>query len=254
MHGLFLWKLCSVVISNYPTFLRLVIWNIFLFGVEVLFAAEISDQVDDKSDHSRIFEPEFMGPGASIFDDRSLMNRSRRESRGSLRKSDVIIDLNKIPDFLPPTNSGTVFSIDDFKERFRKESGAPAIIYADNEEYQSLNHHWFKKFYHWFDKNRRHSGLDYQAESWDCENFSQGVVSFSDLSAVKSGFTSIENLVGWIVVYYEKSWARMPAGVVHSIVIFQTEKGIHLLEPQNGWMVPLEDFPNKKHIQSIYLP
>lgn len=202
------------------------------------------------------YEEKFMGPGASIFSNRSLTNReARKEIKRSHPKGKgrPILQLNKIPEFEAPISKETR-SIEGFKKKFKSLSGAASAIYHDNETYEVVNHDWFKSFYQWYDRDLRHIGVQYKPEIWDCENFSSGLVSLLDLSAIKSGFKSTESLVGWIVVYYNESWARMPAGVVHSIVIFESEKGIHVLEPQNGWMTPIEDFPNAKYIKEIFLP
>ena len=98
------------------------------------------------------------------------------------------------------------------------------------------------------DKTKVHA----KAEVWDCENYSSFLSSLATVRIWKAGYYDTRGAIGWMRVDAKNEWAGL-APVMHALMFAVTEKGLFIVEPQNGEYVKLEDYPNKQFIQEVFL-
>lgn len=91
-----------------------------------------------------------------------------------------------------------------------------------------------------------------KADTWDCENYSELLNALVTVRIWKAGYYDTRAAIGWMRVNAKNEWAGLP-GVVHALMFGVTEKGLFVIEPQNGQYVELEDYPNKEFIQEVFL-
>lgn len=104
----------------------------------------------------------------------------------------------------------------------------------------------------WFTESVDKYDLTYQKEKWDCDDFSRLANAMADLARVKSNYLGPPQLIGRLVVAQVAAWAGTPAGGNHELIIFRSGAAWWVAEPQNGTMVSLWDYPNRRHIREIY--
>jgi hypothetical protein len=153
------------------------------------------------------------------------------------------------------------------------ENGSPQYITAEQIE-KDLKHHskefqrlyWNKTIKHFI--LPRHEWLEEllavyntmldeinihgKAEVWDCENFSSFLNALATVRIWKSGYYDTRGAIGWMRVDAKKEWAGLPP-MMHALVFAVTEKGLFVIEPQNGQSIALADYPNKAFIQEVFL-
>ncbi len=123
---------------------------------------------------------------------------------------------------------------------------------SDIEQFIVPRHDWLvhlTQYYLTFLKSNRLRG---KAESWDCENYSSLLNAFATLRIWRAGFYDTRGAIGWLQVDAKQEWAGLPAAK-HALMFAITEKGFFIIEPQNGQFIQLEEYPNKKHIQEVFL-
>lgn len=153
------------------------------------------------------------------------------------------------------------------------ENGAPQYITAAQIE-KTLQHHskGFQKLYWNMEIKQfilpRHKWLQEllavyytmlkelnvrgKADVWDCENFSSFLNALATVRIWKSGYYDTRGAIGWMRVDAKYEWAGLPP-VMHALVFAVTEYGLLVIEPQNGQIVELKDYPNKEFIQEVFL-
>ncbi len=153
------------------------------------------------------------------------------------------------------------------------KDGSPQYITAEQIE-KTLQHHskGFKKLY--WNKTIKHFiltrhgwlkellavynimlndiNVHAKADVWDCENFSSFLNALATVRIWKSGYYDTRGAIGWMRVDAKKEWAGLPP-VMHALVFAVTEYGLLVIEPQNGQIVELKDYPNKEFIQEAFL-
>jgi hypothetical protein len=107
------------------------------------------------------------------------------------------------------------------------------------------------KFKGWFRTLEKPLKIRFEDQLWDCDNYANCFVSFADLLALKSGETRGSLCVGWATVFYRRPFAGIRSGA-HAVVIVGTSQGLYIIEPQDGTMVALKDFPNRDTIEAVY--
>ena len=113
-------------------------------------------------------------------------------------------------------------------------------------------HQWLKELLAVYDTMLDKIDVDAKADTWDCENFSSFLNAFATVRIWKSGYYDTRGAIGWMRVDAKKEWAGLPP-VMHALVFAVTEYGLVVIEPQNGQMVELKDYPNKEFIQEVFL-
>jgi hypothetical protein len=112
-------------------------------------------------------------------------------------------------------------------------------------------HRWVVDFVHWFRSVQKPLKIRFVDTSWDCDDYANCFVAFADLLVLKAGGNHPGICVGRAAVYYRKDFAGIRAGTAHALVVLGTSEGIYLVEPQDGTIVALRDFPNRDTIEEI---
>ena len=149
-----------------------------------------------------------------------------------------------------PASKGT---IDDVIAEFRKTTDKPPAINYTRQTFVRPDREWLLAFVEWFRKLGSSLNMHYEDQLFDCDKYSRCFVAFADLLARKGGETRGSICVGWATVFNDQSFAGIEAGVAHSVVIVGTRDGLFVIEPQNGTIVPLAEYPNRNAILAVNL-
>jgi hypothetical protein len=90
--------------------------------------------------------------------------------------------------------------------------------------------------------------LRYVPESYDCENYTRTFAVLADLGGV-----SVKGQHSIFRIYVEQkvAWGGVPSGGYHALVLFKSDRGWFVLEPQTGDVITLDRYPNKQYIYLI---
>lgn len=113
-------------------------------------------------------------------------------------------------------------------------------------------HKWLQELLAVYDTMLNEINVHGKEDIWDCENFSSFLNALATVRIWKSGYYDTRGAIGWMRVDAKKEWAGLPP-VMHALVFAVTEYGLLVIEPQNGKMVELKDYPNKEYIQEVFL-
>lgn len=119
------------------------------------------------------------------------------------------------------------------------------------EHYSAVDHAWFLDLIAWFRGEMKRLGVTYRAQTWDCDNFSLALNAFADLAQVQAERRDPPRLIGRLIVAQQTAWGGTPAGGLHEVVIFRSERAWWVCEPQSGALIPLTDYPNRRHIREV---
>ena len=91
------------------------------------------------------------------------------------------------------------------------------------------------------------------AEAWDCDNFSEALAFVTRASLAKSiPDIKAEPLTGRIHVFQAEKFAEVPAGGFHALNFGVVDDFLIVVtEPQNGFSVIAENYPNKNSVNKI---
>lgn len=159
---------------------------------------------------------------------------------------------------LPPpppwdaTRDAKIWAIDDVKAEFAKITDTPPRVNFLRSKLLLPEHSWLLDFRGWFRSLQKPLKVRFEGELWDCDDYANCFVAFADLLALKAGDTRGSFCIGWATVYYRNPFAGIRAGGAHAVVIVGTSKGLYVLEPQDGTMIALKDFPNRHTIEDVY--
>lgn len=92
-------------------------------------------------------------------------------------------------------------------------------------------------------------GLSYTPESYDCDDFACDFDRTASKSAALAGIKAAP-AVGFLSVRQQHEFARVPAGGFHALAVVMTDRGVRVVETQNGFTCPLETYPNRSNIVS----
>ncbi|MBI4625295.1 MAG: hypothetical protein HY736_19000 [Verrucomicrobia bacterium] len=121
-------------------------------------------------------------------------------------------------------------------------------------EFLVADHGWFQRFLDWQHYFLWEFDHRYQREGFDCDDFSVSMMAFVDLAMLRAGMHSQAAVVGRLVVRQKNRWANAQAGGgTHEVILIATDHGLTVVEPQNRWTIPLEDYPNRAHILRLIL-
>jgi hypothetical protein len=151
-----------------------------------------------------------------------------------------------------PKQTATVWTIDDIQAEFGKTTDTPPRVNFLRVNLLRPDHAQLVDFKAWFRTLEKPLKLHFVDQLWDCDNYANCFVSFADLLALKAGETRGSICIGWASVFYRFKFAGIRAGGAHAVVILGTSNGLFVLEPQNGTMVALRDFPNRHTIEEVF--
>jgi hypothetical protein len=158
---------------------------------------------------------------------------------------------------LPPppewdhTAPATLWSIEDIQAEFAKVTSTPPQINFVRTQFLQPDHAWMTRFKGWFRSLEKPLKMTYEDQLWDCDNYANCFVAFADLLTLRAGDTRGTFCVGWATVYYERPFAGTRSGA-HAVAIVGTSRGLFVIEPQDGSMVSLREFPNRHTIEAVY--
>ena len=187
----------------------------------------------------------------------SLALRAQTPSRSGPGSKETAAIAQQLFIRLPPppawdqTRPATLCSIEDIQAEFAKITATPPQVNFIRTEFLRPDHAWMTRFYKWFRSLEKPLKIVFEEQLWDCDNYANCFVAFADLLALRAGDTRGPFCVGWAVVYYERPFAGILSGA-HAVVIVGTDRGLFVVEPQNGTMVALREFPNRNTIEAVY--
>ena len=114
------------------------------------------------------------------------------------------------------------------------------------------DHAWLAHLFDTYDAFLSKAGLKGEADTWDCENYSEMLNALTTLWIWRAGYLDTRAAMGWLLVDAKKSWAGLP-GVKHALMIAVTNEGIFVIEPQNGQQISLSEYPNRQYIEEVNL-
>ncbi|MBS0663489.1 MAG: hypothetical protein JSR48_09500, partial [Verrucomicrobia bacterium] len=172
---------------------------------------------------------------------------------------DVATLARQEPARLPPPPAWRVgtaaglWRIEDVMAQFRAASSRPPPINHVRSAFVRPDLAWLRAYIAWFGHLRDPLQLRFSDEQFDCDKYSRCFAAFADLLAMQAGETRAPIAVGWAIVYNAYPFAGISAGISHSVVVVGTTDGVYVVEPQNGEMVPLAEYPNRDSLLAVYL-
>jgi hypothetical protein len=146
----------------------------------------------------------------------------------------------------------SVWTVDDLKNEFARHTDTPPRINSLRPRLLRSDHAWLVDFNKWFRAAQKPLKMHFQNQVWDCDNYANCFVAFADLLALRAGESRGSFCIGWATVTYQYPFAGIRAGGGHALVVVGTSKGLFMLEPQDGTMVALRDFPNRDTIEEVF--
>lgn len=151
-----------------------------------------------------------------------------------------------------PKQTATVWTVEDVNAEFAKVTDTPPRVNFLRAKLLRPEHTELVNFKGWFRSLEKPLKIRFVDQLWDCDNYAECFVAFADLLALKAGETRGSVCVGWATVFYRFGFAGIKAGGAHAVVIVGTSKGLFIIEPQDGTMVALRDFPNRHTIEEVF--
>ena len=162
----------------------------------------------------------------------------------------AMITLQPPPDW-NTAEPAIISTIDEIKAEFAKVTDTPPQVNYIRTRFLRPDKSWVTRFKSWFRSLEKPLRMRYENQLWDCDNYANCFVAFADLLALKAGESRAPFCVGWATVYYQRPFAGIRAGA-HAVVIVGTKDGLFVIEPQDGTMVSLREFPNRHTIENVY--
>ncbi len=149
--------------------------------------------------------------------------------------------------------SPNLWKIEEVAAAFRQATPRPPQINYVRSAFVRLDYHWLVAYVDWFAHLREPLKIHFSDEQFDCDKFSRCFTAFADLLAKKGGEKRGSIAVGWAIVFNDQPFAGIAAGISHSVVIVGTNEGLFVVEPQNGTISALRDYPNRDSLLAVYL-
>ncbi len=125
-----------------------------------------------------------------------------------------------------------------------------ARVDLSDSTYTAADHATMLRLVAWSREFAHATAFRYVPESLDCEKFAKALSLAAEMSAARAGIRA-QPLVARIYVRQIEPWAGTPAGGHHAINAFLSDRGLYVLEPQNGEIAPLATYPNRHYIYSV---
>ncbi len=186
-------------------------------------------------------------------------------THGSERVNLVVPDLEALarlpminlppPPAWPSTQSGTSWTIDDIKAEFEKVTDRPLVINYVRTSFVRPDHKWLVAYTRWFNQLNKALKLVFKEQVWDCDNYSRSFVAFADMLALRAGEARGSICVSWATVANREAFGEIYGSETgsHALVVVGTTQGLFVIEPQNGKMAALGDYPNRDAFHELNL-
>lgn len=97
--------------------------------------------------------------------------------------------------------------------------------------------------------------LRWKREGFDCDNFALLFKAFADVASLNQSVDALYPItrqlpIAKIYVNNKNPWAGVSDGH-HALNIILTDKGLFVLEPQNGIYILAKDYPNRMYVYDI---
>jgi len=123
-------------------------------------------------------------------------------------------------------------------------------IDSTDNSFITLDHAWLEKLCAWSGEFRKSARINFVTDSFDCDKFALGFCFAANMAAGHEGIKH-QPLLFRISVEQVKPFGGVPAGGRHALAVGRTQKGLYVIEPQSGVMVPLAQYPNRDQIYKI---
>lgn len=138
-------------------------------------------------------------------------------------------------------------------ERLRELSPSMAVAPLKDRSYGIISQASFEEYRKFWkarsEELRKSFGGD---ESNDCDNFALAARLFANMAAMRA--RSAEPVVGIATVFHVLPWATLPPTFEnHEVLLFYTERGWFVMEPQNAHVGPLATYPNRDRMLFLTL-
>ena len=175
----------------------------------------------------------------------------------SYATEDITINLPLMENFTPAlTSNGSprYMTAREIEQTFKRYSPEFRKIYYNHDISKFIlpSHDWLERLKDVYAILLKLTYIQGKAETWDCENYSQLLNALTTVRIWKAGYYDTRATIGWMQVDAKYEWAGLP-GELHALLFAVTENGFFVIEPQNGQTVRLEEYPNKRFIQEVYL-
>ena len=158
---------------------------------------------------------------------------------------------------LPPRHS--FISLPITSEELKKslvKNGLPkdVDVITRDENYAHVSISYFDKYTKWWVSILENNNFNFQADAFDCDNFSDTFMVFFQLTSKFFDLKVKSQLAcGTVIVENVEEFAGIPAkeNSWHSLNIVMTDYNWFVVEPQNGVYISLNSYPNKKNIKLI---
>lgn len=169
-------------------------------------------------------------------------------------------ELLKLPmpaEFIPAMNedgSPQYITAGQIEKNLRQHSKEFKKLYWDRaiKKFILPSHDWLEELLDSYDDLLGETRVQAKADVWDCENYSSLLNSLATVRIWKAGYYDTRGAIGWMRVDAKNQWAGLPP-MMHALIFAVTEKGLFVIEPQNGHYIRLERYPNKEFIQEVFL-
>ncbi len=91
--------------------------------------------------------------------------------------------------------------------------------------------------------------LRYTPEAYDCDNFARTFATVADLAKTEGWVGQIAVLR--IYAHQARAWGGVPAGGQHALVVFRSDRGLYVHEPQGRTMVAAARYPNRTTLYQV---
>jgi len=159
---------------------------------------------------------------------------------------------------LPPppawgkNHESTLWSVEDIKAELAKITDTPPRVNSIRGKLLRPDHRWLVDFKSWFRSVQKPLKIHFEDQLFDCDNYANCFVAFADLLALQAGEVRGSFCIGWATVHYRNRFAGIRAGGAHAVVMVGTTQGLFVLEPQDGTLIALREFPNRHTIEEVY--
>jgi|GEM_PF-5090052 len=156
----------------------------------------------------------------------------------------IIVD--RVPTWRTPSDTREI-KVKDLVDYIQLHHPGVKIRWSD-KVYERVSYEWLKEYMHWTWNAHWQAGVEYTAESFDCEEFSLSFYLHAARAASEAG-QKTSPLIGRMVVRLDHPFSGVEAapGKTHELVVVATDRGPFVVEPQTHSphrLVALDKYPN----------
>lgn len=159
------------------------------------------------------------------------------------------VTLRRLPAWIAPDNAAP---ISYFEVLATVQTHAPgAELDTSDGTFTPVSHEWLVAATRWaWDTKKTLDLADWRAEVWDCDDFAREFARLANKAAARAGVRA-QPLVAVIEVQQGAPFGKVPAGGLHALNAFYSDRGLFVYEPQSETLVPLAEYPNRGTIYKV---